>query len=97
MFSAVLFVLIDCQFAQCPHLSGGGRCASERVPIKAPRCKETSRCAVRDRIFDWPLSRFAPLPPQSSMKSADEDNVNFYSLDHLDTDSRSENYSIDLK
>lgn len=29
MFSAVLFVLIDCQFARCPHLSGGGRCANE--------------------------------------------------------------------
>lgn len=74
MFSAALFVLIDCQFARCPHLSGDGRYASERasgkaservsertserVPIKARsvRCKETSRSAVRDRIFDWSLS-----------------------------------------
>jgi len=26
MFSAALFVLIDCQFARCPHLSGDGGC-----------------------------------------------------------------------
>jgi len=31
MFSAALFVLIDCQFARCPHLSGDGGCASERA------------------------------------------------------------------
>lgn len=29
MFSAALFVLIDCQFARCPHLSGDRRYASE--------------------------------------------------------------------
>lgn len=31
MFSAALFVLIDCQFARCPHLSGDGRYTSERA------------------------------------------------------------------
>lgn len=36
MFSAALFVLIDCQFARCPHLSGDGHCASERASERAP-------------------------------------------------------------
>lgn len=47
MFSAALFVLIDCQFAQCPHLSGES--VRERVCERRGRERENAGIA---RTFD---------------------------------------------
>lgn len=69
MFSAALFVLIDCQFARCPHLSGDGRCASgrtERASVdKSPSSDVKKRLAalfaIEFSIGPYPVALY-PLP-----------------------------------
>lgn len=82
MFSAALFVLIDCQFARCPHLSRGRalreRASADKSPSRDVKKRLAALFAIEFSIGPYPV--LPRCPPQSPGKSANEDNEIFHGL-----------------